>query len=101
MPSLAPVLEQVTPAVVNISVSGKKITRQRLPEQFKFFFGPNMPDEQAYKIVKAIFDHQKDLIAVHQEYASVKISNQKNSATSVPFHAGAEKYIKEKGGKLE
>ena len=46
MPSLAPVLEQVTPAVVNISVSGKKITRQRLPEQFKFFFGPNMPDEQ-------------------------------------------------------
>ena len=46
MPSLAPVLEQVTPAVVNISVSGKKITRQRLPEQFRFFFGPNMPDEQ-------------------------------------------------------
>ena len=61
----------------------------------------NMPDEQAYKIVKAIFDHQKDLIAVHQEYANVKISNQKNAATSVPFHAGAEKYIKEKGGKLE
>ena len=28
IPSLAPVLEQVTPAVVNISVSGKKITRQ-------------------------------------------------------------------------
>ena len=61
----------------------------------------NMPDEQAYKIVKAIFDHQKDLIAVHQEYANVKISNQKNAATSVPFHPGAEKYIKEKGGKLE
>jgi hypothetical protein len=61
----------------------------------------SMPDEQAYKIVKAIFDHQKDLIAVHQEYANVKISNQKNAATSVPFHAGAEKYIKEKGGKLE
>ena len=32
--------------MVNISVSGKKITRQRLPEQFRFFFGPNMPDEQ-------------------------------------------------------
>jgi TRAP-type uncharacterized transport system substrate-binding protein len=61
----------------------------------------SMPDEQAYKIVKAIFDHQKDLIAVHQEYANVKISNQKNAATSVPFHPGAEKYIKEKGGKLE
>jgi TRAP transporter TAXI family solute receptor len=61
----------------------------------------NMPDDQAYKIVKAVFDHQKDLIAVHQEYANVKIGSQKNVATSVPFHPGAEKYIKEKGGKLD
>jgi TRAP-type uncharacterized transport system substrate-binding protein len=51
--------------------------------------------------VKAVFDHQKDLIAVHQEYANVKIGAQKNVATSVPFHPGAEKYIKEKGGKLD
>lgn len=28
MPTLAPVLEGVTPAVVNISVSGKKVTKQ-------------------------------------------------------------------------
>jgi hypothetical protein len=61
----------------------------------------NMSDDQAYKIVKAIFDHQKDLIAVHQEYANVKIASQKNAATSVPFHPGAEKFIKEKGGKLD
>ncbi len=46
MPSLAPVVEQVTPAVVNILVSGKKITRQEIPEQFRFFFGPDMPDAQ-------------------------------------------------------
>lgn len=46
MPSLAPILEGVTPAVVNISVSGKKITRQAIPEQFRFFFGPNLPADQ-------------------------------------------------------
>ena len=46
MPSLAPVVEQVTPAVVNILVSGKKVTRQEIPEQFRFFFGPDMPDSQ-------------------------------------------------------
>ena len=46
MPSLAPILEGVTPAVVNISVSGKKITRQAIPEQFRFFFGPNLPPDQ-------------------------------------------------------
>ena len=44
--SLAPVVEKVTPAVVNISVSGNKISRQAIPEQFRFFFGPDMPNEQ-------------------------------------------------------
>ncbi len=37
MPSLAPMLEQVTPAVVNIAV----VKSQRLPESFNFFGGPS------------------------------------------------------------
>lgn len=44
--SLAPMIEQVSPGVVNISVSGSKVSRQALPEPFRFFFGPNGPDEQ-------------------------------------------------------
>ena len=40
IPSLAPILEQVTPAVVNISVSGTKVSQQRIPEAFRYFFGP-------------------------------------------------------------
>ncbi|MPW28354.1 Do family serine endopeptidase [Agarivorans sp. B2Z047] len=40
LPSLAPVLEQATPAVVNISVAGTKVSQQQLPELFKYFFGP-------------------------------------------------------------
>lgn len=46
VPTLAPMLEEVTPAVVNISVAGKRVTRQRLPDAFRFFFGPNTPQEQ-------------------------------------------------------
>lgn len=46
VPTLAPMLEQVTPAVVNISVEGKRVTQQRMPEAFRFFFGPNMPREE-------------------------------------------------------
>ncbi len=46
MPSLAPIVEQVTPAVVNILVSGKKVTKQEIPEQFRFFFGPDFPGSQ-------------------------------------------------------
>lgn len=46
VPTLAPMLEEVTPAVVNISVKGKREVRQRLPDALRFFFGPNAPREQ-------------------------------------------------------
>jgi len=46
MPSLAPMLEKVTPAVVSIAVEGTQVSRQRVPEQFRFFFGPDFPVEQ-------------------------------------------------------
>ncbi len=39
-PTLAPMLVEVTPAVVNISVEGTRVTRQRVPEAFRHFFGP-------------------------------------------------------------
>lgn len=45
-PTLAPMLEEVTPAVVNISVKGKREIRQRMPDALRFFFGPNAPREQ-------------------------------------------------------
>lgn len=44
VPSLAPMLEQVTPAVVSISVEGTQVSRQRVPEIFQHFFGA--PNEQ-------------------------------------------------------
>ncbi|GLS83385.1 Do family serine endopeptidase [Paraferrimonas haliotis] len=46
LPSLAPMLENVTPAVVSISVNGTQVSRQRVPEMFRYFFGPNAPEEQ-------------------------------------------------------
>ena len=46
LPSLAPMLEKVLPAVVSVEVSGTAVARQQVPEEFKFFFGPNMPSQQ-------------------------------------------------------
>ncbi|MGB2079226.1 MAG: Do family serine endopeptidase [Vibrio sp.] len=40
LPSLAPMLQEVTPAVVTIAVKGKQATKVQIPEQFKYFFGP-------------------------------------------------------------
>jgi len=39
LPSLAPMLAKVTPAVVLISVKGTHAVEQRVPDAFKFFFG--------------------------------------------------------------
>ncbi len=45
VPSLAPMLEDATPAVVSIAVEGTTQTsQQQVPEMFRYFFG--MPNEQ-------------------------------------------------------
>jgi TRAP transporter TAXI family solute receptor len=60
----------------------------------------NMPDDEAYKIVKAVFDNQLELVRSHAEYRNVKLETQKANATPVAYHAGALKYFKEKGIKV-
>ena len=60
----------------------------------------NMPDDQAYKIVRAIFDNKLELVRTHQEFMSVSLENQKTKSTPVDFHPGALKYFKEKNVKL-
>ncbi|GAA0860204.1 Do family serine endopeptidase DegQ [Aliiglaciecola litoralis] len=44
VPSLAPMLEEATPAIVSIAVEGTQVSRQRVPEMFRHFFGA--PNEQ-------------------------------------------------------
>jgi TRAP transporter TAXI family solute receptor len=60
----------------------------------------NMDDKTAYNIVKAVFDHKSDLVAVHKEAENFKLETQKASATPIPYHPGAAKYFAEKGIKL-
>lgn len=45
VPSLAPMLDETTPAIVSIAVKGTQSSRQQVPEMFKYFFGT--PNEQA------------------------------------------------------
>ncbi|BDX21994.1 C4-dicarboxylate ABC transporter substrate-binding protein [Polynucleobacter sp. TUM22923] len=60
----------------------------------------NMPEAEAYKIVKAVFDNKIDLVRTHAEYINVTLENQKTKSTPIDFHAGALKYFKEKNVKL-
>ncbi|MGO3911303.1 serine endoprotease DegQ [Huaxiibacter chinensis] len=47
LPSLAPMLEKVLPAVVSVQVEGTAVQSQRVPEELKKFFGEDAPDQQA------------------------------------------------------
>jgi len=60
-----------------------------------------LSDETAYRIVKTIFDHKADLVAVHKESENFLLENQKAAASPIPFHPGAVKYFTERGVKLK
>ena len=60
-----------------------------------------LSDQAAYNIVKTVFDHKPELVAVHKEAENFKLESQKEAATPIPFHPGALKYFKEKGVKLQ
>ena len=60
----------------------------------------SMRDEQAYTIIKTVWDNYPDLLATHKAVTDMTPENQKQANSSVPFHPGAAKFFAEKGIKL-
>ena len=60
----------------------------------------SMKDEQAYTIIKTVWDNYPDLLATHKAVTDMTPENQKQANSSVPFHPGAAKFFAEKGIKL-
>ncbi len=56
----------------------------------------DMDEQLAYTIVKTVFEHLKELSAIHKEALNI---NLKDGASNrfVPYHKGAVRYFKEKG----
>jgi len=59
-----------------------------------------MKDDQAYTIIKALWEAYPDLLATHKAVTDMTPENQKQANSSVPFHPGAMKFFSEKGIKL-
>ena len=55
----------------------------------------NATEDDVYKITKAIFDNMADISKEHAKGAELSLENATEGLT-VPFHAGAAKYFKEK-----
>lgn len=58
----------------------------------------SIPEEQAYQMVKTLFDHKADLVAIRPTMESMTYENVEKLA--IPIHPGALKYYKEVGAKL-
>ena len=55
-----------------------------------------MSEQMAYSIVKTVFEHKPELVAVHKEADNIDLKNQ-SSGSPLPFHPGAKKYLAERG----
>ena len=56
----------------------------------------DVSEDAVYAFVKDIFDNASSLVSTHAKYAELSLEYG-SSITSVPYHAGAAKYFKEKG----
>ncbi len=56
----------------------------------------DMSDEDAYLLTKMLFENVDDVAKAHNKGSEIDIQKAKDGIT-IPFHPGAEKYLKEKG----
>ena len=60
------------------------------------FVSEKMPDDQAYQILKTIFDHLDEIHNLHPQAASLTLESAP-MGSSIPFHPGAIRFYTEKG----
>jgi TRAP transporter TAXI family solute receptor len=56
----------------------------------------SMPDTLAYDITRTIFEHQRELAAIHPEARNLSIETAAKGSPA-PLHPGAERYYRERG----
>jgi len=60
-----------------------------------------MKGDVAYDIVKTLFEHKPELVAVHKEASWLSLEPQAGGGSPIPFHPGAIRFYTEKGLKLK
>ena len=60
----------------------------------------SVPEDTVYELMGAMFDKLDDLKAGHAKFANLSVETA-TDGVSIPFHAGAKKYLEEKGVKVD
>ena len=90
----------VQDAIAKSVYKGMDVDNHQATVQNILVANENMDEKTAYNIVKAVFDHKPEIVAVHKEAENFRLENQKKEASPIPWHPGAVKYFAEKGIKL-
>jgi uncharacterized protein len=61
----------------------------------------SMPEDTAYRIVKALVEHKPEMVAVHKEADNISVGNQASGGSPIPFHPGAARYYAERGVRVK
>ncbi|MCX7966798.1 MAG: TAXI family TRAP transporter solute-binding subunit [Syntrophorhabdaceae bacterium] len=56
----------------------------------------DLDENIVYNVLKAIFDHLKELAAIHKEALNINLTDGASNK-AVPYHKGAQKFFKERG----
>lgn len=64
---------------------------------WSLFANEKLNDEAAYRIVKAIWEHNDELATIHPILAAWKPARMVDPEMGVPYHPGAVRFYKEKG----
>ena len=56
----------------------------------------NMDEALAYQIVKTLFEHKPEINSIHAQFKEIALERA-TMGVQIPFHPGAERYLKEKG----
>lgn len=56
----------------------------------------DMDEALAYNVLKAMFDHLPELVAIHKEALHIKVKDAAGNK-AVPYHRAAQRFFKEKG----
>jgi uncharacterized protein len=88
---------ELTPSVIPVGTYPSLTADYRTFGLFNFaIVNQDLPDDLAYKIVKAVFEHRQELVEAHPA-AKETIAASVNRDTFLPFHPGAVRYYREIG----
>lgn len=62
-----------------------------------FVTNANRDENEVYEVVKAVFSHLEAFKKTHSALSDLQLETMVNSGYTVPLHAGAERFYKEKG----